>query len=287
MDGDILGHFLIMITVICRCYNVENYIDKCINSILEQSYKDFELLIIDDKSTDSTLERIKKFNDPRIKIYRHVINKGIGEGTATGIENSSGEWLSFIDPDDWVEKDFLKNLIEVAEKTDSDVVGCSTQHYNYDYNIMKEYSWIYPEQSTYYGIDKHSYDKHGLTFNNKLIKKNLFDGIIINPLRLYEDYCNMAKAMYKANKYTVIPYIGYNYLHRKDSLTASGNNILYRLLVYKDWAEYSQDPNWLYFCHYKSVLHKAYKIWFNINKDDIQKQYPDYFLILKDYCKLC
>lgn len=276
-----------MISIICRCYNVEKYISKCINSILNQSYKDFELLIINDASTDSTLEIVKSFKDHRIKIYSHIINKGIGEGTITGINNATGVWLSFIDPDDWVEPDFLKILINTAEKTKSDVVGCSTRHYDENYEILKDYTWIYDNQHTYYFKDKITYDKHGLTFNNKLIKKELFNNVIINPLRLYEDYCNMAKAMYKANNYTVIPYIGYNYLHRSNSLTAEGNNILYRLLVYKDWLDYSNDKDWLDFCNANSKINKAYKIWFNLNKDIIRVKYPDYFNELEPICKLC
>lgn len=276
-----------MISIICRCFNMRKYIDKCITSILNQSYKDFEIIIVDDCSTDNTIKILSQYNDPRIKIIKHDINKGIGFATKTGIENSSGEWLSFIDPDDWVEYDFLKNLYFCAIENNSDVVGCSTIHYDNKYNILKDYSWIYDSRKTYYGYDKRIKDKHGLTFNNKLIKSELLKELSITPLRLYEDNCNMAKAMFKANKYTVIPYKGYNYLHRNGSLTSNGNNILYRLLVLMDWWNYSQDIEWINFMDLNNPMNKVYKIYFNINKEHIKTEYPEIYYKLIKFCKLC
>ena len=276
-----------MISIICRCFNVNKYINKCIQSILNQSYQNFEIVCVNDCSTDDTLDILQKYKDNRIKIISHNKNLGIGYASITGINNCNGDWISFVDPDDWIEKDFLYNLLNCAINTNSDVVGCSTLHYDSNYNTLTKYNWTYDSEMSYYDNDKRKYDKHGLTFNNKLIKSCLFNNIIFTPYKLYEDNCNMAKIMFKANKYTVIPYKGYNYLHRNNSLTSKGDNIIYRLLVYKDWLEYSQTENWLNFLDINYNILQSYKIYFNINKNKIQKEYPWEYNELLNFCKLC
>lgn len=110
-----------LISVIIPMYNASRFIKRCISSILNQTYKNFELLIINDGSTDNSLEICNKFKDQRIKIINQK-NAGSENARLTGIKQSKGEYICFIDADDWIAKDYLQELIEPAKKYNVDLV---------------------------------------------------------------------------------------------------------------------------------------------------------------------
>ena len=109
------------VSVILPVYNVAKYIDKCIQSLLSQTLKDIEIIFVDDCSPDNSVEIIKKYQDPRIKIVRHEVNKYTAEARNTGIENATGEYIAFVDPDDYINKDFLSKLYNLAKKNNADI----------------------------------------------------------------------------------------------------------------------------------------------------------------------
>ena len=116
---------MIKISVIVPVYNVENYLRECLESIINQTLKDIEILCIDDcgnYNSSNILEEYAK-KDNRIKIIRHKENKGLGPARNTGIKEAKGEYISFIDSDDYISKDFLYNLYNTAKKYDSDIVN--------------------------------------------------------------------------------------------------------------------------------------------------------------------
>lgn len=108
-----------MISIIIPIYNSEKYIDKCVKSVLNQTYKDFELLIIDDGSNDNSAQICDEFaaSDSRIRVI-HKKNEGVSVARNTGIELARGEYITFIDSDDYYEKDFLINAITKIENVD-------------------------------------------------------------------------------------------------------------------------------------------------------------------------
>lgn len=110
-----------LISVIIPMYNASRFIKQCVKSILKQTYKNFELLIINDGSTDNSLDICSRFNDQRIKIINQK-NAGCEYARLTGIKQSKGEYICFVDADDWIAKDYLEKLIVPAEKYDVDVV---------------------------------------------------------------------------------------------------------------------------------------------------------------------
>lgn len=112
---------MLKLSVIIPVYNVEQYIDKCIQSLLGQTLKDIEFIFVDDCSPDNSVTIIQKYNDPRIKIIRHTINKYTAEARNTGIKNATGEYIAFIDSDDYIEKDFLEILYNLAKKNNADI----------------------------------------------------------------------------------------------------------------------------------------------------------------------
>ena len=117
------------ISVIVPMYNVEKYLGICINSILNQSFKDFELILIDDCSTDKTLEVAKSFTDSRIKILRNEKNFGTpGLVRNVGIDAAQGDYIYFCDDDDAILKNGLEILFKAAEENNADIVN-TTQWY--------------------------------------------------------------------------------------------------------------------------------------------------------------
>ena len=113
-----------MISVIVPIYNTEKYLDRCIQSILSQTYTDFELLLVDDGSTDSSGAICDKYakQDSRVRVF-HKENGGVSSARNLGLDNVKGEWVTFCDSDDWVEDYWLNTFIENSKNTDLVVQG--------------------------------------------------------------------------------------------------------------------------------------------------------------------
>ena len=113
-----------MISVIIPVYNVEEYLYVCLNSILTQTYQDFEIICIDDASTDSSAEILEYFTqkDSRIRILKNDSNKGPGYSRNKGLEVAQGKYISFLDADDWFSHDTFEILVEKTEQDNLDVL---------------------------------------------------------------------------------------------------------------------------------------------------------------------
>lgn len=111
------------ISLIVPCYNVEKYLDRCMESILNQTHKDLEIILVDDGSPDRVPEMCDEYakKDSRVKVV-HKKNAGLGMACNSGIEVASGEYIAFCDSDDWVDQDFYAILLDAAYKYNSDMV---------------------------------------------------------------------------------------------------------------------------------------------------------------------
>ncbi len=130
-----------VISVILPCYNVSIYIVTCLNSILKQSYQDFEVICVNDASTDNTLDIIKKYSnlDSRIKIISLAQNGGLANARKIGAKNASGRYIAYIDPDDYIGIDYLKRLYDATQDETVDIVIMSGHYAVYKYfNIEKQ-----------------------------------------------------------------------------------------------------------------------------------------------------
>ena len=124
------------VSIIVPVYNDDLHLDRCLNSILNQTYENIELVIVDDGSTDFTGSIIKKFSekDSRIKYY-YQANSGPSEARNNGINNSSGDYILFIDSDDTIEQDYVCDLVTEMINTGSDLVCCG-------YNDISNYGEV-------------------------------------------------------------------------------------------------------------------------------------------------
>lgn len=120
------------ISIIVPIYNVEPYLKRCVDSLVKQKYKNIEILLIDDCSTDGSAAIAKKYEKEYSKICRFIQrekNGGLSAARNTGIEASTGEWIVFVDSDDWVTSDYVSALYEVALEDKSDIVMSSIYYY--------------------------------------------------------------------------------------------------------------------------------------------------------------
>ena len=169
-----------LISVIIPVYNVEKHLEKCLNSIINQTYKNLEIILINDGSTDKSGEICAKFseNDSRVKFIQQE-NSGVSRARNVGIENSSGDFFSFIDSDDYLELDTYEYLINIVEEKKVDAV-------NYEYYITyptNEVQHIY--NRVHYGLASREQAQYELVNNvafawNKLFSKRLVDGLKFN-----------------------------------------------------------------------------------------------------------
>ena len=154
---------MIKVSVIVPVYNVEDYLIECLTSIINQTLKEIEIICIDDCGTDNSINILKKYakKDDRIRIISHKENKGLGPARNTGIKESKGEYISFIDSDDYISRDYLENLYNTIIKYDTDIVSTI--------NIKR----VVGEAISLYSININKY----LSIFQKIFNKNHFEGI--------------------------------------------------------------------------------------------------------------
>ena len=129
-----------MISVIVPVYQVEVYLEKCIESILKQSYKELELILVDDGSRDRSGEICDEFalKDPRVKVI-HQRNQGVSAARNKGLAYASGEWITFVDSDDYVSENLLKDLYETACSDHAVLSMCDIVLEDVNGNLVKGY----------------------------------------------------------------------------------------------------------------------------------------------------
>ena len=123
------------VSIIVPAYNEGVRIKKCLNSLINQSYKNIEIIVINDGSTDNTLDILKSYDDNRLVILTQK-NKGQGAARNLGIKKASGDYLMFVDADDYVDKDIVKKLLNVIKDNNSDIAVCDLYKQYGEKNIL-------------------------------------------------------------------------------------------------------------------------------------------------------
>lgn len=128
-----------MISVIVPVYNTEKYLDQCIQSILTQTYADFELLLVDDGSTDSSGAICDKYaeQDFRVRVF-HKANGGVSSARNMGLDNARGEWIGWVDSDDYIDADMYEQLYNAAILKNADIAYCNYRTASYSSNMPSD-----------------------------------------------------------------------------------------------------------------------------------------------------
>lgn len=225
------------ISIVITAWNVENFIKDAVQSAIKQTYKDIEIIVVNDCSTDSTpkiLEELSR-SDSRVKVIKNEMNLGAGMSRRIGILNSTGEYVLLLDGDDWLNPDFIEVLAKKAKETDADIVsgGIIVRHPSGAYDAT---SYGNTECT---GFDKViKFWKERIVFmNNKLIRRRLHTEIPYCKRRFIEDTPVIIPQLYLANKVVYVDNIGYNYRMQEGSLTHKATPFkyaLYRCLCAQD-----------------------------------------------------
>ena len=213
-----------LISIVVPVYNV----DKCIESIINQSYSNLEIILVDDGSKDSSGIMCDSYilKDKRIKVI-HKENGGLSDARNVGIDKAKGEYIVFIDSDDWIDEKMIEILYNIIKKNNSDISICDYfLAYNEEIQTQKEDIEII-NLSNIEALKK-IYDKDlgvcMIVAWNKLYKRNLFKDDIRYPYgKIHEDEFTTYKLLYKAEKISYTKQKMYYYRQRENSITSSFN----------------------------------------------------------------
>lgn len=219
------------ISIIIPFYNVEKYIAKCIDSILTQTFTDFECILVNDGSPDNSPEICNEYakKDERIKVI-HKENGGVSSARNAGLNIAQGKWITFVDSDDWINDNYLKIMYDNAIKYDCDLSICGMQEFNEDGNITKK-NELFPVMC----FDKNNAKKTLLDFKYfttsavcKLVKtKYIRENEIIFDIaiKICEDGLFWFEIIDKIDKIVYDSTPCYNYLRQENSATCSENAV--------------------------------------------------------------
>jgi len=209
-----------LISIIVPVFNVENYIKRCIESLINQTYTNIEIILVDDGSTDKSKDICDEYSkkDKRI-IVIHKKNGGLSDARNIGIEASKGNYISFVDSDDYVTNNYVEFLYTLIIDSNSDIA--MGKHYIvYDKRIINTGSGNKLLLSPKEALEKILYsDDLDVSAWAKLYKKSLFENIKFPVGRLYEDSATTYKLIDSSKKITFYSVPIYYYIIRKNSIT--------------------------------------------------------------------
>ena len=213
-------------SVIVPVYKVEEYLEKCVQSILAQTERDFELILVDDGSPDrcGALCDSLAQTDPRIRVI-HQENQGLGGARNTGIREARGDWLLLVDSDDWIEPKILEKAMEAGLREEADLVMFAFRTVDEQGRELGVFREDMPKER---GIGLQEHKEALLTAPcawNKLYRRSFFQGtgLAYPPRVWYEDLRTTPKLMAKAGRMVFLDEVGYNYLQRQGSIMNSAN----------------------------------------------------------------
>ena len=205
-----------MVTIVIPCYNVAKYIKRCIDSLVDQSFQKFKVILVDDKSTDDTYQyllQLQATSGLDIMVLQNSCNSGPAVSRNKGILEADTKYITFCDSDDWYEPDFLKTMVSLLEDNAADMAFCG-------YKVVDEHG---NSQS------RPVYNRSGLISREEafcldadslcmlMVKTDTMKDTLLPDLRNGEDVATVPLLMAKANRYAATVSCLYNYFRRSDS----------------------------------------------------------------------
>lgn len=215
-----------LVSVVIPVYNVEQYLEKCIASVINQTFTDYELILVDDGSTDGSGDLIDEWSqrDDRIRVI-HKDNGGLSSARNCGIETAVGKYLTFIDSDDYVAKEYLEVLVSIMEEHPGETIAACGFNVVYDEGGKEEGA---PGSETV--VFDRSGAFHDVLYHGvvdvcawaKMYKRALFDNFKFPTGRLYEDTWLFGHLLNASDRYVLKTKPLYNYVKRNGSIVSGG-----------------------------------------------------------------
>ena len=261
------------LSVIVPVYNVEEYIEKCIESIINQTYTNLEIILVNDGSTDESGNICDMYakKDSRIKVF-HKENGGTASAKNMALDNVTGDYITFVDSDDWIDIEMYKILIDLIKCNNVDMVCCNyTKVYNDHVDIMSNASSIksgviLTEDILYYAFNRDHYKGFGAYLVNKIFKKDKVLQCRFNEeLKIGEDVIFFVQVMLNCSNGMYYEKALYNYfqretslMHSDDIMLRSGSLSAYQKIIecLANYKCYSGVTIWIkrFYCFHVSIL---------------------------------
>ena len=277
---------MVKVSIGVPIYNVGRYLRECLNSIMNQTFKDFEVIMVDDGSTDDSFMICQEYvaRDNRFKLF-HQENKGLAGARNTCLKHMKGEYITWVDSDDKVEPNYLERLLEVQAETQADFVN----GYNYGFKdgviYYYDYTYISPNLDKFEKTPKEMFlgtlaGKDIVLWGN-LAKKELYQGVYFITGKNYEDNGTRFKLYFRADKIVILPEQLYGYRAEREGsiMTNRVNNksLETKLIEYND--TFFNLENFVYFMEVSQSqdvidrIHQQYLGYlYSLSKTDLEGQ---------------
>lgn len=214
-----------LISVIVPIYNVKEYFDRCVESIVNQTYKNIEIILVDDGSPDNCPQMCNEWaeKDTRINVI-HKENGGLSDARNAGLKIATGEIVSFIDSDDWIELDMFEKMLNRMIEDDSDIVSCGVKWVEEDGNVIRDVTVSNDEVLDMQSAMKELLNDGKLKQHvwNKIYKFDLIKDVPFEKGKYHEDVFWSYQIVGRAKKVSVVKESFYNYVQRSNSIMGEG-----------------------------------------------------------------
>ena len=219
---------MVGLSIIVPVYNVERYLRRCIDSILKQTFRDFEVILINDGSTDNSRTICNEYKrlDTRINIINQK-NGGLSSARNEGLKKANGEYIAFVDSDDYISNNMFMKMMKLANEYNCDIVSCGYRRFEGKFCTNEESSEQIFKFSNREALNNYllNYDdkdrKMDTVVWNKIYRRTLFNNIEFPEGKIYEDGYVTYKLLYKANNIIHIDDELYYYFQKSDSISNS------------------------------------------------------------------
>lgn len=218
----------VKISVIIPVYNIRDYLERCVSSVTNQTYHNLEIILVDDGSTDGSDMICDRFaeQDERIVVI-HKENGGLSDARNAGIDRASGEFISFIDGDDYIESNMYEVMIQ-AVQDDIPLVVCGIRALNSEGVCLRDYVWnrnrneVLTQRECFLAFMAGNYNGFDVASWNKLYRRDLFENIRFLKGIISEDIECLYRILDKVDKCVCVKESLYVYVQREGSITNSG-----------------------------------------------------------------
>lgn len=210
------------ISVIVPVYKVEPYLRKCLDSIINQTYRNLEIILVDDGSPDSCGAICNEYaaKDERIKVV-HKANGGVASARNVGLDTAIGDYIGWADSDDWIEPEMFETMLRGAEAHDADIAICSRieSYPDHSFQMGWQQTEVFDKEQAIALLVEDNVIRSYLC--DKLWKRELFQDIRFPQLKVFEDMAVMYQLFMRAERVVCLPDILYHYEHHDAGLTAA------------------------------------------------------------------
>ena len=218
-----------LISVIIPVYKVEKYLDKCVQSVVNQTYRNLEIILVDDGSPDRCGEMCDAWaqKDSRIRVI-HKTNGGLSDARNAGLDIATGAYIGFVDSDDYIHPEMYQRLEDSATKHDADMAICGFQYVDENGNLVRKTNGCDIEDGIIdkcRAMEELNRDWRMCVVWNKLYKRDLFSMIRFPCGKIHEDEFVAHEMLYKSTHITWVSQILYYYLQRQNGIKLSSSAI--------------------------------------------------------------